>query len=481
MYTLINNLWKEFDLFIYSYKKDKKIKYKNWLNKIDQKIINKKTLIKIITNQNYIYKIENYESTNFIDFLHLYFKYYLLTYWCNFLLIKSKLENLQDIMDIKINNYDQNNATNWYNNLFTIDQMINQKENNLLILRKSLKQNLYDLEKIIIESKYTNYKNVCNKYVKRINKKLEIVNTFMNLNNLLKTTNIIESVKQLKDQKNNEYLNIINNKKVFEFYDLYKIIRPEIKKLELNTDINSMYCYEFSNFKKLIKKQIKNENNQVTIIRLNKLLNNRNLNWEELLEKEKNLHLLKYEVKNELYVERLNSIINRIKQFSELIKSINTRFGPKNSYQIDINISKKLTQRIENSFLVIDKYQTILNKLEKSYSYSILNELDINFYRQIIINLNLIIESIKKNDIIKISYNQFKNYDILKNNLEIEKLKKEFISKDEFYDNINKINKRIDKLGNKFDFKPRNKMDLISTSIISLYLWKQQNSKKNIN
>ena len=99
------------------------MEYIDWIDKLNQ-TISKETIIKLIKDKEYIFEIEKYESVGLINFMDLKFRYNLLIYWMNFLLIK--------IEEFKM--YNIKNISNWYENLNFIHKNISTK--NQLIEKK---------------------------------------------------------------------------------------------------------------------------------------------------------------------------------------------------------------------------------------------------------------------------------------------------------------------------------------------------------
>lgn len=391
MYKLINKLWNYFELFIYSYNKSKdyQMEYIDWIDKLNQ-TISKETIIKLIKDKEYIFEIEKYESIGLINFMDLKFRYNLLIYWMNFLLIKSE--------EFKM--YNIKNISNWYENLNFIYKNISTKKNQLIEKKKILTCNLIDIsyEKNDLKEK----KDVFQKYELKINNKIELINKLIDILDFLKSVKLLESLEKLKNSENKEYLTIININKVFEFYQVYKKIKSEITNLELIKNMDSLYCYEFCNFPELINNQISEENCQKTIFRLKNLIKYNKINLIDILEKEKNLFFLSREIKDDILIKKINLIVKKIIHFNNMINDITKRFSDKIDYKNEMKESDNFINNIEKLKIIIIEYKKKINSLKENYSYKLLKKMDINFFETLETNFELFISNVKKDNLLKI-------------------------------------------------------------------------------
>ena len=115
--------------------------------------------------------------------MDLKFRYNLLIYWMNFLLIKSE--------EFKM--YNIKNISNWYENLNFIYKNISTKKNQLIEKKKILTCNLIDIsyEKNDLKEK----KDVFQKYELKINNKIELINKLIDILDFLKSVKLLESLK----------------------------------------------------------------------------------------------------------------------------------------------------------------------------------------------------------------------------------------------------------------------------------------------
>lgn len=391
MYKLINKLWNYFELFIYSYNKNKdyQMEYIDWIDKLNQ-TISKETIIKLIKNKEYIFEIEKYESEGLINFIDIKFRYNLLIYWMNFLLIKSEEFKLYNIKNIN----------SWYENLKYIYKMISTKKNLLIEKKKLLTCDLIDIsyEKNDLKEK----KDIFQKYELKINNKLELINKLIDILDFLKSVELFESLDKLRNSENKEYLTIININKVFEFYQVYLNIKNEISNLDFIKNIDSLYCFEFCNFPELINNQILEENCQKTIFRLKNLIKYNKTNFIDIIEKEKNLFFLSREIKDDILIRKTDLIVKRIIHFNNMVNDITKRFSDKIDYKNEIENSNNFMKNINELKIIINKYNEKINLLKENYSYKLLKKMDINFFETIETNFELFISNVKKDNLLKI-------------------------------------------------------------------------------
>ena len=243
------------------------------------------------------------------------------------------------------------------------------KEINDNIQNNNNRYKKFIISKIILEL-IENYKNVdgCSEYQNNKIEKIESENNKIikdNINNFNKEFNLEWKEEQIKSKKIDEiYLKIIKSLIEKNKFDKYEYIYNIIKELDLELiDITKTI---FDGIHDIIKRK----ENQYLISNNEDLFNNKKINFYYIL--------LKYILKNSIFIYQINFLMKTRKYIIKLIKSnksyINEILFSKDIYE---NIKERLKYIIEK-ITDSDYYKKLINKEKRDYKDEISEKMTIN-------------------------------------------------------------------------------------------------------
>lgn len=456
MNVSIDSLWNYLQSFILSDKSSEK--NKKWLTLLTRSNLNLslESIKKMIQDPNKFFEYYDYKDFS-INHLQLYkVKYFIILLWLGYLYIDYH----------KVNNYQVKDNTELKIYLQELLDLVLERKKLLIKKRDNIFKNISELERL--KSKVPNLDKT---HLNKLENQIKILRVLLNLeiepyiNKLIKLLEKQDNFDKIKDLGEN-YGNLIN--KIEDYYQEIKTLRMEL--LNLNYPIeNNIFS---QNIDKLIrfhpqfasyKKQLLNPNSWMKIDELKLMeLEINNIDTQEIKEMIENVDNLSINIYQNLidYQQILNlDNVNKINNFDNEIKKL----------IIKINDKK-------------NKDEMSLKKLEKEYNITELKDIDLEFYYQFYLDINKIIKNYQYNDNLRIDKDMYQNNNLNLGEENIDKLinrlKDNFVTREEFRETISRIENRIDVLEDDREFL----FGSLIIAIYGFYLWKDIiNVKKKIN
>ena len=465
--SYINCLWSYFQSYYKSINKNIKNQEIKWLKILERSTLklNKNKIESLIKEPNYIFKITKYKDINLNQIQLIKIRFFISLYWLNYLLLI-----VNSNKKINIFSFDHFLLINWTDSIDTIISIFESRNELLILERDTIYNNLKELEKIKLKCP-----NLDDIHQKRLESQLKALRYILNLestDDLRELSNNLKELNVLKLENINSIFDNLDNlkKNLSNFIDLFEHISQEL--LSKYVDIHiSLFEIDKDNYYNLINTNL---NLKRELIRYRDMIyNTKSITWSTL----DNIKIIELKI-NLKDIRISNFLISKSDQLCNLIFKIilnnNSNLLSENKINKYLALQNNIISSINNLKVIKDKNYKIISDLEKTFNYSDLKELDLEFYYQFLTHLNTIIYGITKEKEVNINTKKYlsdENFmDRKKFNMLLKTLDKQFVSKKEFKNKINQIETRITNIE---ENKPAYVLGTMVISLISLFIWKK--------
>ena len=472
--SYINCLWNLFQSYNKSIKKNLKYKEKSWLKILEKSKLKltKQEIINLIDNPDIIFKKTKYNDISLSKIIILKLRYGICIYWLNYLILVVNDKNTNNLLEF--NSY---LLLNWTQSIDTLISLFESRNEILIMERDKIYSNLQELEKIQIKCP-----SLDPIHQNRLESQLKALRYILNLEITDELRKLNRDIKNLGDPKYENIVQVLNNIEnlkgnITNFLDIFNHLSEEL--IYFNEDIKiKIFDIPNNKFNQFIGANLKYQKELLEYKNL--IFNTPGLTFE-ILENIKLIEL-KINMKNtkiiNLLIEKSNKLFECI---LKIIKENSINDNNTNVIESYLNIQKTILDDILLVNNVKESNFKIISNLEKTYKYSDLKDLDLEFYYQFFTHINQLVIGIKKGKTISIDNKKYlsnenfddkKKFDVLLKTINLQ-----FVNKKEFNNKIIEIEERLSNIEN------NNSPYIIGTmviSLISLSIWKKiMNFKEN--
>ena len=464
--SYINCLWNYFQTYYKSIKKNLKNNENKWLEilKRSKLKLSKDRITHFISDPNNIFKVTNYKDIDINQIQILKLRYFICLFWLNYLVI-SENSNYEKIEIIDIFLLD-----NWVDSIETIISIFESRNEILILERDNIYNNLSELEKIRIRCP-----NLDPVHQNRLESQLKALRHILNLESTQDLRILADTLNRLKSNKYEKLNSLIDSNSTLkdqfkDFLEIFEHISSELLTNYVNNHVK-IFNIKKLEFDIFVNTNLKYKDDLIKF--KNIIYNTKSLTWSQLDKIkiiELKINLKNYNVTNMLII-KVDKVCNLIYKIVLENNSLLLTNGLITEYE---NLVEEKNNQINKLKILKNKNYDIVSNLEKTFNYSDLKDIDLEFYYQFLIHLTTILNGIKNKSEVNINTKKYISDEVFMdrknlNNL-IKTLNSQFVSKREFRNKIHEIETRIT---NVEENKPGYILGTMVISLISLFIWKK--------